>query len=154
MKILKSLKLIKPLAKSLIKPLKALNPLFLILSIYIALFNPNLIVNKIKARIYIIFNFIKHLLFKNNLLNNYNIIYLINNIIRFNKGSFIKLLIINIIKGNITLFLILKYSTYIFKGLLNKGEGKKVDFILFNIAIIKGFLINIILKALFYKEGL
>jgi hypothetical protein len=29
-----------------------------------------------------------------------------------------------------------------------------MDFILFNIAIIKGFLINIILKALFYKKGL
>jgi hypothetical protein len=41
-----------------------------------------------------------------------------------------------------------------FKGLFNKGKGKKVDFILFNIAIIKGFLINIVLKALFYKKGL
>jgi hypothetical protein len=60
----------------------------------------------------------------------------------------------NTIKASITLLFILKYNTYIFKGLLNKGKSKKVDFILLNITIIKGFLINIVLKALFYKKGL
>jgi hypothetical protein len=73
---------------------------------------------------------------------------------RFNKGSFIKSLIINIIKANITLLFILKYNTCTFKGLLNKNKSKKVNFILLNIIIIKGFLINIILKALLYKKGL
>jgi hypothetical protein len=73
---------------------------------------------------------------------------------RFNKGSFIKPLVINTVEARITSFLILKYSTYMFKGLLNKSKGKKVDFILLNIAIVKGFLINIVLKALFYKKSL
>jgi hypothetical protein len=103
------------------------------------LFNPNFIVNKTKARIYIIFNKIKYLLFKSTLLNNYNIIYLINNIKHFNKGSFIKLLITNIIKANITLLFILKYSTCIFKILFNKSKSKKVNLILFNIITIKRF---------------
>jgi hypothetical protein len=88
------------------------------------------------------------------LFNNYKAIYLINNIKYFNKGFFIKLLVINIIKANITLLFILKYNTYIFKGLFNKGKSKKVNLILFNIIIIKGFLINIVLKALFYKKSL
>jgi hypothetical protein len=80
--------------------------------------------------------------------------HLINNVRRFNKGSFIKSLVINIIKARTTSLPILKYSTRTFKGLLNKSKGKKVDFMLFNIIIIKVFLINIVLKALFYKKGL
>jgi hypothetical protein len=70
------------------------------------------------------------------------------------KASFIKSLITNIIKASTTLLLILRRGTYTFKGLLNGIKSKKVNLILFNIAIIKGFLINIVLKALFYKKGL
>jgi hypothetical protein len=80
--------------------------------------------------------------------------HLINNVRRLDKGSFIKSLVINTIKARTTSLPILKYSTRTFKGLLNRSESKKVDFILFNIVIIKGFLINIVLKALFYKKGL
>jgi hypothetical protein len=60
----------------------------------------------------------------------------------------------NIIKANTTLLPILRRGTCTFKGLLNRIKGKKVDVILFNIIIIKGFLINIVLKALFLKKGL
>jgi hypothetical protein len=79
--------------------------------------------------------------------------HLINDVKRLDKGSFIKFLVINTIKASTTLLLILRHSTRIFKGLLNKSKGRKVDLILLNIAIIKGFLINIVLKALFYKKG-
>jgi hypothetical protein len=78
----------------------------------------------------------------------------VNDVKRLDKASFIKFLIINTIKASITLLLILKRGTCTFKGLLNKTKGKKVNLILFNIAIIKGFLINIVLKALFYKKSL
>ena len=80
--------------------------------------------------------------------------HLINNVKRFDKASFIKFLVTNIIKSSITLLLILKRSICTFKGLLNKIKGKKVNLILLDIIIIKGFLINIVLKALFYKKGL
>jgi uracil phosphoribosyltransferase len=60
----------------------------------------------------------------------------------------------NIIKASITLLPILRRGTCTFKGLLNKTKSKKVNLILLNIAIIKGFLINIVLEALFYKKGL
>jgi hypothetical protein len=72
----------------------------------------------------------------------------------FDKGSFIKPLIINITKASATSLPILRYSTCTFKGLLNKGKGEKVNLILLNIIIIKGFLTNIILKTLFYKKSL
>jgi hypothetical protein len=72
-----------------------------------------------------------------------------NDVKRLNKAFFIKSLITNTIKANITSLSILKRSTCIFKGLLNRIKGKKVDFILLDIIIIKGFLINIVLKALF-----
>ena len=93
-------------------------------------------------------------MFKSTLFNNYSATHLVNNIKHLNKASFIKFLIINTIKARTTSLPILKYSTRTFKGLLNRSESKKVDFILFNIVIIKGFLINIVLKALLYKKGL
>jgi hypothetical protein len=78
----------------------------------------------------------------------------VNDVKRLDKASFIKSLVTNTIKASITLLLVLKRGTCTFKGLLNRIKGKKVDFILLDIAIIKGFLINIVLKALFYKKGL
>jgi predicted AAA+ superfamily ATPase len=80
--------------------------------------------------------------------------HLVNDVKGLDKASFIKSLVTNIIKASITLLLILKRGTCTFKGLLNKSKSKKVDFILFNIAIVKGFLINIVLKALLYKKSL
>jgi hypothetical protein len=80
--------------------------------------------------------------------------HLMNDVKSLDKASFIKSLVTNIIKASITLLFILKRGTCTFKGLLNRSKGKKVDFILFNIAIVKGFLINIVLKALLYKKSL
>jgi hypothetical protein len=73
---------------------------------------------------------------------------------RLDKASFIKSLVINIIEASTTLLFILRHGTRTFKGLLNGIKDKKVDLILFNIIIIKGFLINIVLKTLLYKKGL
>jgi hypothetical protein len=82
-----------------------------------------------------------------------------NDVKRLDKGSFIKFLVINIIEASTTSLPILKRGTCTFKGLLNRSKGRKVDLILLDIIIIKGFLINIVLKALFffiyiYKKGL
>jgi hypothetical protein len=77
-----------------------------------------------------------------------------NDVKRLDKASFIKFLVINTIEVSTTLVPILGHSTCTFKGLLNGTKGKKVNLILLDIIIIKGFLVNIILKALFYKKGL
>jgi hypothetical protein len=79
---------------------------------------------------------------------------LVNDIKRLDKASFIKSLVINTVEASTTSLPILRRGTRTFKGLLNGTEGKKVDLILFNVAIIKGFLVNIVLKALLYKKGL
>jgi hypothetical protein len=78
----------------------------------------------------------------------------VNDVKHLDEASFIKSLITNIIKASTTLLLILGRGTCTFKRLLNKTESRKVDLILLDIAIIKGFLINIVLKALLYKKGL
>jgi hypothetical protein len=57
MKILKPFKLFKTLAKSSTKLLKALKPLYPLLSISAALFNLNFIISGIGARIYAILDF-------------------------------------------------------------------------------------------------
>jgi hypothetical protein len=78
----------------------------------------------------------------------------VNDVKRLDKASFIKSLVTDIIKASITLLPILKRGTCTFKELLNGIESRKVNLILLNVAIIKGFLVNIVLKALFYKKGL
>ena len=45
-----------------------------------------------------------------------------------------------------------KHFKYIIKNILNK-KNNKVNLIIINIIIIKGFYINIIFKALLYKKG-
>ena len=56
-------------------------------------------------------------------------------------------------KVEITSFLIIKYSTYIIKNIINKLAGLYTkDLILYNIIIIKEFHINIISKACLVKK--
>jgi hypothetical protein len=78
----------------------------------------------------------------------------VNDVKRLDKASFIKSLVTNTVEASITSLPILRRGTCTFKGLLNGTKGKKVDLILLDVVIIKGFLINIVLKALFYKKGL
>jgi hypothetical protein len=88
------------------------------------------------------------------LFNNYNTTHLVNNKKRLNKGNFVKLLVELVIKARTFILLITRHSTRTFKRLFNKRDTKKVNLILYNVVIIKGFYINIILKALFFKKGI
>jgi hypothetical protein len=78
----------------------------------------------------------------------------VNDVKRLDKASFIKSLVTDTVEASTTSLPILGRGTRTFKGLLNGTEGRKVDLILLDVAIIKGFLINIVLKALLYKKGL
>ncbi len=69
-----------------------------------------------------------------------------------NKGMFIKERPRYIVKAGTSSLLIISYSTRIIKSILN-GKNNKVNLILNNIVVIKGFYINIISKALLYKKG-
>jgi hypothetical protein len=87
------------------------------------------------------------------LFNNYNTMYLVNNKERLNKGSFIKLLVELVIKVKTFILLISRHGTCTFKGLFNKRDGKRVNLVLYDIAIIKGFYINIVSEALLFKKS-
>ena len=136
------------------KLLRTTKSLYLKSSISTALLDPTLIIAGPSIKIYITLNFSKHLLLKSTLFNNYNVIYLVNNKERLNKGSFIKLLIKLVIKARTFILLIIRHGTCTFKGLFNKRDSKRVNLILCNVVIVKGFYINIVLKALFFKKGI
>jgi hypothetical protein len=88
------------------------------------------------------------------LFNNYNATYLVNNKERLNKGSFIKLLIELVIKVKTFILLITRRGTRTFKGLFNKRDGKRVNLVLRDVVIVKGFYINIVLEALLFKKDI
>ena len=59
----------------------------------------------------------------------------------------------NYIKVKITSFLIIRYSTYIIKNIINRPLELYIkDLILYNIIVIKKFYINIISKAYLIKK--
>ena len=81
--------------------------------------------------------------------------HLINSKNLINSGTFIKAKINNYVKTGITSFLIIKYSTYIIKNVINRPAGPRTkDLILYNIIVIKEFHINIISKAYLAKKKL
>jgi hypothetical protein len=88
------------------------------------------------------------------LFNNYNATYLVNNKKRLDKGSFIKLLIELVVKARTFILLITRRGTRTFKGLFNKRDSKRVNLVLRNVVVVKGFYINIVSKALFFKKGM
>jgi hypothetical protein len=104
-------------------------------------------------KIYITLDFLKHLLLESTLFNNYNAIYLVNNKEQLDKGNFIKLLVELVIKARTFILLITRRGTRTFKRLFNKRNSKKVNLVLRNVVVVKGFYINIVLEALFFKKG-
>jgi hypothetical protein len=87
------------------------------------------------------------------LFNNYNTIYLVNNKKRLDKSSFVKLLIELVVEVKTFILLIIRRGTRTFKGLFNKRDNKRVNLVLRDIVIVKGFYINIVLEAFFFKKG-
>jgi hypothetical protein len=122
-------------------------------SISATLLDPTLITAGLGIRIYVTLDFLKHLLLESTLFDNCNAIHLVNNKERLDKGSFIKLLIELVIKARTFILLITRRGTYTFKGLFNRRDGKRVNLVLYNVVIVKGFYINIVLEALLFKKG-
>jgi hypothetical protein len=87
------------------------------------------------------------------LFNNYSAIHLVNNKERLDKGSFVKLLIELVVEARTSMLLITRRGTRTFKGLFNKRDGKRVNLVLRDVVIVKGFYINIVSEALLFKKG-
>ena len=74
-----------------------------------------------------------------------------NDVYLLDKGSFVLERLRYTIKVRSSSFLILNRDTYTIKSILN-GKRDKVDLVLNDVAIVKGFHVNIVLKALLYKK--
>jgi hypothetical protein len=122
-------------------------------SISVALLNPTLITAGPSIGIYATLDFLKHLLLESTLFNNYDVIYLVNNKERLNKGSFVKLLVELVVKARTFVLLITRHGTRTFKGLFNKRDGKRVNLVLRDVVVVKGFYINIVSEALLFEKG-
>jgi hypothetical protein len=112
-----------------------------------------LITAGLSIRIYVTLDFSKHLLLESTLFDNYSAIHLVNNKERLDKGSFVKLPVELVIKARTFILLIIRHDTRTFKGLFNKRDGKRVNLMLRDVVVVKGFYINIVSEALLFKKG-
>jgi hypothetical protein len=127
--------------------------LYLEFSISAALLDLALITAGPGIRIYATLDFSKHLLLESTLFNNYSVTHLVNDKERLNKGSFVKLLVELVVEVGTFVLLITRRSTRTFKGLFNKRDGKRVNLVLRDVAIVKGFYVNIVSEALLFEKG-
>ena len=128
--------------------------MYLKFSISTTLLDLTLIIAGLSIEIYAILDFSKHLLLESTLFDNYSTIYLVNNKERLDKGNFVKLPVELVIKARTFILLITRHGTYIFNGLFNKRDSKRVNLVLRDVAVVKGFYINIVLEALLFKKGI
>jgi hypothetical protein len=93
-------------------------------------------------------NFARYPLLASTLLDNYKGIYLVNNKDLLELGLFVKASYNKCIKAKSLSFLILGYNIKVIKKALNSTSSFSLaNLVLSNIIVIKGFYINIILKA-------
>jgi hypothetical protein len=127
--------------------------LYLESSISATLLDPTLITAGLSIRIYATLDFSKHLLLKSTLFDNYNATHLVNDKERLDKGNFVKSPVELVIEARTSILLITRHGTRTFKGLFNKRDGKRVNLVLHDVVIVKGFYINIVSEALLFKKG-
>ena len=97
-------------------------------------------------------DFAKYPLSASTLLNNCKVIYLINNKDLLEPGSFIKASYNKCVEAGSSSFSILGRGTKVIRKTLNSTSSfSSANLILNDIVIVKGFYVNIILKARLYK---
>ena len=103
---------------------------------------------------YAILNFGKYPLLNSTLFNNYKAINLINNKDLLKPRSFRLAKLDKVVEYKSLSLLISSSSKKVLKNLLNGLKGLRTkDLVLYNIIIIKGFFVNVVLKACLIKSG-
>jgi hypothetical protein len=133
--------------------LRIAKSLYLESSISTALLDLALITAGPGIRIYTTLDFLKHLLLESTLFDNYGATHLVNDKKQLNKGSFVKLLVKLVVEARTFILLITRRGTRTFKGLFNKRDGKRVNLVLRDVVVVKGFYVNIVSEALLFKKG-
>jgi hypothetical protein len=89
------------------------------------------------------------------LFNNYSTLYLVNSKDLIIAGTFRSSGLNNIVEAGTQSIPIVSRRTRLIKGILNRlNSPKTVNLKLLNIAVVEGFYINIVSKALLHKKGL
>jgi hypothetical protein len=140
-------------ADSTTKSSRTTKSLYFKFSISAALLDLVLITAGLGIRIYATLDFSKHLLLESTLFDNCGAIHLVNDKERLDKGSFVKLLVELVVEVGTSVLLIIRHGTYIFKGLFNGRDGKRVNLVLRDVVVVEGFYINIVLEAFLFKKG-
>jgi hypothetical protein len=98
--------------------------------------------------VYITLNLSRYPLLLSTLFDNYRVIHLINNKFLLVPGSFVKLKGLEHVEVGLSSLLIISRGTRVLKGLLNRAYREGIeDLTLIDVAIIKGFYVNIVSKA-------
>ena len=101
--------------------------------------------------VYTILDFLYYLLLSSILLNNYKVIYLVNNRELLELSSFIKVGIDKIVKVRSLSLLIVRKGRRVIRNYLNRVNRPGIeDLVLINIVVVDRFYINIVLEARLY----
>ena len=102
---------------------------------------------------YAILNFGKHPLLNSILFNNYKAMNLVNNKDLLKLRSFRLAKPDKVVKYRSFSLLISRYGKRVLKNLLNSSKGLRTkDLVLYNVIVVKGFFINIVLEACLIKS--
>jgi hypothetical protein len=104
--------------------------------------------------VYIILNLSRYPLLLSTLFDNYRVIHLVNDKSLLVPGSFVKSKGLEHIEAGLSSLPIISRGTRVLKGLLDRAHGEGIkDLTLTDIAIIKGFYVNIISEARLLLSG-
>ncbi len=100
-------------------------------------------------------DFARHLLLASTLIDNCGTIYLVNSKDLLEPRIFVPVTLDKTVKARLLALLILGYSTCIIKRVLHRVSGPNtIDLILKEVAIVKGFHVNIVSEACLLESGI
>jgi hypothetical protein len=117
------------------------------------LINPDIIQNFIPYEVYAARLFSKHFLALSIFLNNYGLLYLVNDENFLMPESF-RLAYDKYVKAGTILFPIKSYKTRIIKNVIKNMNGLTFNFILHDVAVVDNFYCNIVLENRLARAGM
>ncbi len=100
-------------------------------------------------------DFVRHLLSASTLMDNYSVMYLVNSKDLLEPGTFVPVTLDKTVEAGSSALLILGHSTCIMKRALHRASGPDIiDLILKEVAVVKGFYINIVSEACLLESGI
>lgn len=103
--------------------------------------------------VYAALDFSRHPLAESTLLDNCGATHVVNSVDMLDKGTFVKDRFGSTVEAGSSSLPILGRGTRTIKGVLNQPDGGKADLTLHDVAVVEGFLVNIVSEALLRENG-